>query len=225
MYAFFTAEDCFLVKKEWRDVWASRGHAPYDELVDRFWFCLALCPSVVRQAQILRKMSRSSISVDQEAIDAVTRQTLELRERFVDWYTMLTKYLPPPNEVPSQDSRFPYSTMFIFPSVWVGTLFMGYWSSMLLIQQILGEWTDVEFEESNSELLEKLFKSVEFTSKGFMGPYRVGYAMRISLEFANEEQKEWIRRLLSELSDGFAATSPTPGPGLPKPIIREIPIR
>jgi hypothetical protein len=220
MYSLFTAEDCFLAKKEWRDAWYNRGPEPYAALIDEFWYCLALCPSVVRQAQLLRKRSLSGSGVAEEGILIATRQTLELRDRFIEWHDTFLRYLPEPEEISSQDDSSPYSTMLTYATAWIGTLFMGYWASMLVIQDILEEWAGLAFEETSEDLLAQILKSVEFTSKGFMGPYRIGFSVRIALEFANQEQRRWIRKLLRDRSESFAATTPTSSPKMLRPIVR-----
>ncbi len=44
----------------------------------------------------------------------------------------------------------------------------------------------VNYTESNKELAGNIFRSVEVVGAGFMGPYRVGYAVRIAYEFADD---------------------------------------
>lgn len=214
MHAFFTGDDCFLARKEWRNVWDTGARTPYEKLVEEFWYYLALCPRVLKHARALRKKNHSPQGATQEEIDAVIRQTSELRDRLIRWFTTTTRYIPLPTEVPSEDPSFPTPTMYLFVSEWAGTLFIGYWSSLLLLQHVLAEWQETDFPETDEQLLENIFKSFEHTGKGFMGPYRVGYAVCMASEFADAERKVWIHQYLWERARQFAAVTPEMKPEL-----------
>ena len=209
MHALFTQQDCFLAKSEWRRLWASRRDS-YSALVDEFWECFALCASVMQQTHQLRTRLGDSIRVDVDRTLGLVREAEDLRNRLIAWYETVVEYMPSPREVATTDPESLYPTALTYPSVWLGTLYMGHWASLLIVQSTLetcGYPTDSL--DSNQALVEKILKSVECTSKGLMGPYRIGYSMWIAAEFAGPPERAWIMRVLGRTSSMFAATTPT----------------
>ena len=62
--------------------------------------------------------------------------------------------------------------------------------------------------ERNEVLLERIWKSVETVGSGYMGPYRVGYAVRVTYEFADARTRGYLFEVLRRSMAHYAASSP-----------------
>lgn len=145
----------------------------------------------------------------------VSQQAETLHTQLSHWYHDMLAFLPPPEETPSQSPDALCPTMYSCPSPWIGSLFMGCWTTLPILQAILGECNfRQDFAESNRELLNNVLKSVDYTSQGMMRPYRVGFALRIAVEFADPPTRTRILNLLAEISSSYAAVAPTKSPGV-----------
>lgn len=85
--------------------------------------------------------------------------------------------------------------------------------TLLILQAILGKCNFRE-DFGNHELLDKVLKSVGHTSRGMMGPYCVGHALRIAVEFADPPTRTRFIDLLASISASYAAVTPTKSPGV-----------
>lgn len=212
IHALLSLQDCFLAKAEWRNLW-SKNRDPLSALIDEFWDCFALCPHVVSRAYELRQRSEGGQYVEGSDMLDLTDEAEDLRNRIMGWHGILVQYLPPPEEVVTTDLEALYPTILTYHSVWIGSLYMGYWASLLILQATLTSCRyPVHFPQSSGELLVNILKSVECTSQGLMGPYRIGYSLRIAAEFAGTRERAWIGRVLGRTAGSFAATTPTEAP-------------
>lgn len=190
-----------------------RDHDPLSALIEEYWDCLALCPRIVSRAYKLRESAESGDRVDPTGILSLVEEAESLRNRLIGWHEIVVKYLPSPEEVPTTDPEALHPTILTYPSVWLGTLYMGYWASMLILQSTLASCHYPDHcAHRSQELLDNILKSVEYTSQGLMGPYRIGYSLRIAVEFAGPRERAWIARVLRRTAGSFAATTPTEEP-------------
>lgn len=212
MHAIFSLQDCFLAKPEWRNIWL-KNRDPLSALIDEFWDCFALCPGLVSRAYRLRQKMESGEYFDPSELVDLTSEAEDLRNRLIGWHGIMAKYLAPPQEVVTVDLEALHPTILTYRSVWVGSLYMGYWASLLILQFTLASCHyPVVFAQSSQDLLNNILKSVEYTSQGLMGPYRIGYSLRIAVEFAGPQERAWIRQILGRTAGSFAATTPTEAP-------------
>ncbi|OAA58551.1 C6 zinc finger domain protein [Niveomyces insectorum RCEF 264] len=72
------------------------------------------------------------------------------------------------------------------------------------------------YDQCNREYCRIIYRSFETLSAGMMGPYRVGFAMRISYEFADVPTQLWIRSLLDRSTKTYASSRAEAYPA-PKP--------
>ncbi|SPN96639.1 uncharacterized protein DNG_00160 [Cephalotrichum gorgonifer] len=209
--AFRGMIDCFLASDAWRNVWARiRDGDIYSAFVDDFWTCFSLCPRIIRLGRDLRLRTAAQQFVDPAEVFALTVETEELRNRLLRWHQGFSQYIPPPEEVPATDPGALYPTVLTYPTVWIGSLYMGFWASLLILQATLKACQyPGDFPLSNQELVDNILRSVECTSRRLLGPYRVGYSLRIAVEFAGPRERNWIRDRLHQSSASFAATTPT----------------
>ncbi|KAL1897723.1 hypothetical protein Sste5346_004031 [Sporothrix stenoceras] len=62
------------------------------------------------------------------------------------------------------------------------------------------------FDACNRRLCRTIFRSFEKLGVGLMGQYRIGFAMRVSYEFADVPTKQWILALLDRSVKTFASS-------------------
>lgn len=233
MNALFSGVDCFLAQKKWekelellseeleRDPISNarfRSNMPKGSfrLVGRYLHYLAKIPSILRHGWALREAVTHDMPIDLASVYLLTRRTEKLHADYLAWYERILEDIDLPEEVPTQDPTSPFETVLAYPSPWTGALHIGWWASMLIIQNVLnGCHQNNEYTEKNHEYANNIFRSLENVSAGVMGPYRVGYALRISYEFADVPTQYWIHSLLARFQPLYAATSgdvfPRPG--------------
>ncbi|POR32833.1 Uncharacterized protein TPAR_06966 [Tolypocladium paradoxum] len=215
---FPTGEACFLSRPEWKPIIRDGGrhliHPPQlpehtIHIVDGFFERLAELPAVLGPAHGLRE-SRTMGTVQQpqpETIAALARRAVECRRLFYAWYEEFKTLSVTPEEVPSKDPNSPFPVVLQHRVAWAGSMHMGYWASILILQEALVQcqWPE-DFGESRSELVQNILRSLESVGAGTMGPYRVGFSVRIAYEFASAEHQDWILGLLDRFKKTYAAT-------------------
>lgn len=215
MHYLFALEDCFLAKKKWQDVMTNYAADNITTAVgrdgvamlDQFFVHLAKVPSAIRCGYIIRETRKHGMPIDMAQVAFLKQHGARLREDFLGWYERYSPLLQQPLETPTEDPSSPYETVLRFDSNWHGSLTMGYWASMLIIQECLNQAGNHElYAESNRTLARNIYRSLETVSKGLMGPYRVGYAMRIAYDFADMPRQLWIRTLLDRMEERYAST-------------------
>ncbi|UKZ63458.1 uncharacterized protein TrAtP1_004688 [Trichoderma atroviride] len=213
---FPTSSKCFLACPEWRGAlcnneWGSilSPDAPdfSMQVVNSFFLCLADMPEVMWWGYPVREALMAGRQVSPRRIKQLAELVAEKRERFTEWYEDFKKIGVELKEAPSQDSNSPYQVILEHPVGWLGSMHMGYWASMLILQELLirCQWP-VDYQESQRELVQNILRSIESVGRGTMGPFRLGYSIRIVYEFANAEAQRWIITLLDRFSKRYAAT-------------------
>ena len=224
---FYPEKDpCFLSRPEWKEVMRDKGRrlihpefVPRDTVlvVDGFFQNLAEVPEVLKWGYLLREANRAGASVDATHAFLLAQRTAEVHANFTKWYDEeFMRITKPPIEVPtSRPDTSLYPMVLEYEHPWAGSMHLGSWASIIILQEVLTQcgWP-VDYEESQRDLVQKILRSVECVGKGIMGPFRVGYGLRIAYEFASAEAQEWIRGLLDGFSKSYAAvdksTYPSP---------------
>ncbi|PON29663.1 hypothetical protein TGAM01_v201029 [Trichoderma gamsii] len=213
---FPTSSKCFLARPEWRGVLCnnelgsifSPGAPDFSmQVANSFFLCLADMPEVMWWGYPVREALLAGRQVSPRRIKQVAELAAEKRERFTEWYEDFKKIGVELKEAPSQDPNSPYQVILEHPVGWLGSMHMGYWASMLILQELLirCQWP-VDYQESQKELVHSILRSLESVGRGTMGPFRLGYSIRIVYEFANVEAQRWIITLLDRFSKRYAAT-------------------
>lgn len=174
---------------------------------DDFIECLAELPSIMLQTYLFREAMQMGIAVDVEKVMTLSQQAVDIHMHFSTWFEDYQTLDMMPEEVLSEEPEPLYACVLKFKDAWHGSMVNGYWASMLILQETLRlcQWP-VSYEESQREYVQNILKSIEHVGKGIMGPYRMGYAMRIAYELANAESQQWIRDRLDKFSKRYAAT-------------------
>ncbi|KAI0128817.1 C6 zinc finger domain protein [Xylariales sp. AK1849] len=224
MNCLFAGQDCFLAEAPWQSVIQHDG-APSSTIagtvyqdslthVDRYFQLLAKLPSILRHAYALREANKSGDPVDVAKVLLLMQATEKVHSAFAEFYPAMLPANPTPKEVPTKDPQSMFPTVLEFKNPWAGAIHMGYWASMLILQESLNQcYYPIDYTESNRMFMLNILRSVETVSEGIMGPYRCGYGIRIAYEFADEEQKAWIRLCLDRFEKTYAATSSKSYPG------------
>lgn len=290
----FSADPCFLSKKKWQALLLELTSpeaivaGKYQGLTlqsarvyDAYFAHLARVPFIVHTGLYLREVLKQHTSQQQSGVIPTTisqeligkaaalgKEAALLRTDFQSWFAAYEslEQVCSPVEVPSQDVDSIFPTAMHFPSgVWHGSLYMGYWTSLFIVQSALlicrgltatttatlpspatptaagdggstrsGLGTSEEavpntmgYQEQtqeidyaalaadNQRLLDLIFRSVETVGKGYMGPFRIGYAVRIAYEAADLPTQMYLLGVLARRESHYAAvgTSGYPAPG------------
>ncbi|KFG86196.1 C6 zinc finger domain protein [Metarhizium anisopliae] len=215
---FPSGEGCFLSRPEWKPVVRDGGRHlihPATHLVrtihviDEFFERLAEIPSVLAPTFVLRESKTMGTfqQPDDVEIAALALRSIEYRRLFNAWYDKFTTIAPLPYDIPSQDPDSPFDFVLQYNMSWMGSMYIGYWACLLILQEALVqcEWPE-EFEQSRGELVRNILRSIETVGAGTMGPYRVGFGIRIAYELASTELQLWVRRVLDRFKKTYAAT-------------------
>lgn len=227
----FTRMDCFLDKPKWQKLSASLSAEAFEEgrkgttkavgvltkywatHHDRYWILLAKVPPVTRAAHRVREDRKHGIAPDPARLDRLAQQAGRLRSEYREWHeaALSAGSISQPAEVLSQDPGSPFVRVIRFTNPWVGSVHLGYWGTMLILQEALNlcqVGRERPYDESNRELALNILRSLEHVASGLQGPYRVAYSLRIAYEFVDPALQRWVDSALEKYSRHFAALSP-----------------
>jgi len=218
MGSLFSLEDCFLAKKKWqrllRGITRDKMIGVPDHVrdvvayLDLYMAHLARLPTVLKHGYPIMIAAKHGMPVDSAAASFLKKFAWALRNDLLSWFKYAEAVLGAPREVPSTDPISPYPTVFAFDNLWYGAVFMGYWTSLLVASSFISlVEPHPEWDEANRTLARNIFRSFESVSQGIMGPYRVGFSMRISYDVADVPTQRWIRQLLDRMSSLYGATN------------------
>lgn len=213
MEALFSGKACFLDLEEWRyiallppaDSFSARFYEKTDELAR----CFATLPWLVKEIYALRTANASEIST-LTRVSALVHRTLEVYGRLQQWYEEFTAFAPLPDEVPSSTQDQLYPVVYSYYNSSIATAFCIYYATIIILHRILVECHHPAGDAREISLaVDKVCKSVEYlAATGTLGPYRVGFSMRIAFEFATVATKLWIRKWLIQFEKIYKACNP-----------------
>lgn len=236
----FYRNDCFLDQPKWQKLSASlsleisgdkKGNegvlepfnaqdSSWSKYHDLYYVLQAKVPPVTRVAYDIREDRRHGIAPDPTQVEILAQQAGRLRTEYRAWYDGAVSggAITPPVEVPSRDLNSPFVIVLRFSNPWIGSVFIGYWATMLILQGALSEFQagvqERPYDEDNQGLARDILRSLEHIGRGIMGPYRVGYALRIAYEFIDLPLQMWVESTLERYSRDYAALSPETYPRL-----------
>lgn len=223
MNSLFGGHECFLAEPAWQRVIqhhgassSTLGHAIYEDsvhIVDKYFQLLSRLPTILHRGYVLRETNKHGLPVNIADVMLLTKDAEQLHSEFSAWYPTLLPISPLPTEIPTKDPFSIYPTVLEYQSPWMGSLHMGYWAPMLILQECLNQCLyPVDYTESNQLFTLNILRSVETVGSGMMGGYRCGFSVRIAYEFADERAKGWLGLWLSRFEKTYAATSSTTYP-------------
>ncbi|KAF5661541.1 hypothetical protein FHETE_8397 [Fusarium heterosporum] len=214
---FYPGKDqLFLSRPAWKQVmldggrhliYAADAPASHIRVGDGFLSNLAQLSPVLHSGYLLREALKAGISIEPNKVSALSHMAAVNHARWTQWYDDFdTLEFPRPVEVtPTDPVDSLFETLLEFQSPAAGSLLMGYWASMLILEETLVQCGTPRAESVTRYFVEQILRSLESVGRGTMGPYRVGYAVRIVYEFATAEEQRWIGRMLDKFSQGYAA--------------------
>lgn len=179
--------------------------------IDAYFVLLAQLPTLIRAGYNIRQGRNHDIEPDPDQVAWLRSKAEELRTAVLSWYhdCVSDSALADPVEVPSRDPTSPYATVFEHRNPWEGCIILSYWSSLLILQECLNQCHSgpgLLFSDSQ-ELAHNILRSIEYVGQGLMGPYRVGYPLRIAYDFADRRSQSWMLSKVSGYNDTYAALS------------------
>lgn len=170
---------------------------------DGYFVLMAQIPNIVRASYDIRKAKRHGIEPDSAPVSQLKLEAMKLREEYLSWYnnSLSAGAFRLPAEVLSLDPTSPFPSVLKFNSPWVGSVLISYWANMLIVQECLDQLqleTDRSFTDSNRELANNVLRSLEHVGEGIMGPFRVGYAIRIVYDFVDIPLQLWTLSKVSK---------------------------
>jgi len=209
MEALFAGKHCFLDREEWRNLAlqlpGDKISAQFYEKTEEFSKCLAVCPGLVKEAYALR--SPDSIPEAAQVLSLLHR-TIEVYDRLQQWFEGFIKFAPSPEEVMSSSRDSLYPVVYHYHNASIATVFCSYNATAIIFRKILMEFKYADYADEISQSVDNICKSVEYLSEtGIMGPYRLGFSMRIAYEVSTITTKLWIRTWLVRLQKFYGSIS------------------
>ncbi|KAL3589129.1 hypothetical protein FPOAC2_11290 [Fusarium poae] len=211
-------EELFLSRPEWNQVMFDGGRRliynadtpiGHIHVGDGFLANLTQLSPVIHWGYLVREANRAGISVEPSKVSALAQMALVSHARFVRWYEEFDalEFPRPIETLPTDPTASLFKTVLEHQSAAAGSLLMGYWASMLIIEETLIECGTprANADVSSRYFVEQILRSIESVAQGAMGPYRIGFAVRIVYEFSTGEEQRWIGSLLDKFSKGYAA--------------------
>ena len=212
MHSMFSGEDCFLTSEEWHKMMREQytANMPRDlhDVIEDFFAFFTYTPSLVHKLYRLKEMDVSTPQALQ-IISAALEEALRLQARTGVWHDKYTKIAPPPVEVPSWrcDPLFP--NILTYSDMIYATIYCGYYSCMVIVHEALRTFAyPGPHEAMVIHFRDQICKSVEYCGGGVLGPYRMGFALRVAMEVADPVTKIWLIARLQEFSKFYAAAQP-----------------
>ncbi|KAJ5602054.1 hypothetical protein N7510_011588 [Penicillium lagena] len=212
MHSMFSGQPCFLASSNWHEMmqeqYTSDVPLHLHNILEQFFAYFTFTPSLIHRLYSLRDPDMTKEKAMQ-IISELEPDALDMKLKIEAWYEQFSQLAPPPTEIPSSlnDSLFPM--VFTFSDVMLSTIYTGYYSYMVIIHEILRVCGQAGPHDSMvAYFCDQICKSVEYSSTGLLGPYRIGFPLRVAIEVADAETRAWIMGRLQEFSKIYAAAQP-----------------
>jgi hypothetical protein len=212
MHSVFSGEKCFLASSDWHTVMRQQfdftlAAELYVLVEDLFGFYTAI-PSLLHQLYGFKKEASEGATTRSRASELLT-QALDIQDKLAAWYEKLIHAVPPPTESLSSMRDTLYPIVYSFSDVDTATIFSAYYSYMAIIHAALRL---CQYPGDHAAMVayfrDQICKSVEYNARGLLGPYRLGFPLRVAYEFADPVTKVWVESWLQRLSRTYAAMLP-----------------
>ncbi|KAJ5103233.1 hypothetical protein N7532_003762 [Penicillium argentinense] len=212
MHSMFAGEDCFLASEEWhqmmRQQYTPDMRKDLHEVIEEFFALFTYTPSLVHKLYRLKEMDVSSPEALQ-IISVALEQALQLQDKVGAWYKKFEKIAPQPVEAPSLKNDEMFPVVLTYSDMIYAIIFCGYYSYKVIIHEVLRTFSYPGLHAPMTIYFrDQICKSVEYCSIGVLGPYRLGFPLRVAIEVADPATKTWIIARLQEFSKIYAAASP-----------------
>ncbi|KAL5356735.1 hypothetical protein BJX96DRAFT_171883 [Aspergillus floccosus] len=214
MHAVFSGEECFLASDEWHAVMRQQfdniiPREIQDQVEDLFASFTAI-PRLIHGMFEIRTADPSD-PLTQLKISKLVAEALAMRGDLDAWYERFTWLVPPPSEVPSSCGDPLYPTVFHFAGADTASIFNAYYAYMTVVHELLrtcGFGPPGTHEAYVVYFRDQICKSVEYNTRGLLGPSRMAFPLRVAYEVGNTATKAWIGGWLQKLSQRYGALAP-----------------
>jgi len=218
MEALFGGHDTFLREPDWQQIAMPRLDPTITdeqhELMLELSNELAFIPVLVRDGIALRMLIAQG-EFDPSQVAKLTNRGLRLYYRFKNWHERWAVSVGVPREVPSATGDKLFPMVFAYQNFGFATVYCSYYACMIILQELLNVCKyPQDFDADNAEMVNNICKSVEYNGSGSLGPYRMGFSVRIAMEVASLEVKSWIINWITQVSKNYAVLSPQNFPKL-----------
>jgi hypothetical protein len=212
MHSMFSGEECFLASDHWhekmRQQFTTDLPAKLHHSIELFFAYFTYAPSLVHKLYDLKHVDVTSAEA-LRTISEVLSKALEMQTKLAIWYEQYSQIAPPPVETLSSTGDELYPIVLDYTDVSCATIYCGYYSYMVIIHEIFKTCG----YPGNHEMMVAYFRdricmSVEYNSVGVMGPYRMGFPLRVAFEIADTVTRSWILNRLEQFSKTYAAAQP-----------------
>jgi hypothetical protein len=208
MYSLFGGTECIFASDEWHSVMKQQGNPGLSfelgNLVEEFFAYFTLSPSLVHKLYSLKEADFANPATLAKLAELL-KEALEFQEKLALWYDKFCHATPAPYEVLSSTGDTVYPIVLWYSDVNSATIYCSYYSYMVLIHEILRTCGyPGEHRAIVAHFRDQICKSVEYTAQGLLGPYRMGFALRVVWEVADAVTKQWIKGCLRTFSEFYS---------------------
>jgi hypothetical protein len=208
----FSGEQCFLASEEWHHMMQKQYTADMStdlhNSIEQFFSFFTYAPSLVHKFYSLKEADLSTPEA-QQTISATLTQALDMQSKLVVWYEQFSRIYPPPVEIPSSTHDELYPTILVYEEIIHATIYCGYYSYMAIIHETLKTFGWPGLHGSMVVYYcDQICKSVEYSGVGVLGPFRLGFPLRVAYEVSDPRTRSWILIRLEQFSKIYAAARP-----------------
>jgi hypothetical protein len=212
MHSMFSGEECFLASAQWHDTMRRRFTEELPEelhhSIEQFFAYFTYAPDLVHKLYDLRNPEVTGAE-ELQRIPEVVSQALEMQTTLAMWYEQFSRIALPPTETISSTGDKLYPIVLTYTDVNCATIYCGYYSYMVIIHEVLrGCGYPGEHETMVVYFRDQICKSVEYNTRGLLGPYRMGFPLRVVFEIADPVTRAWVLNRLGHISKTYAASRP-----------------
>lgn len=208
----FAGEPCFLASDDWHQMmkqqYVSEIPLNYHDSIEEFFALFTYSPSLVHKLYGLREKDPSSPGVMQEISDALS-QALDLENRLGLWYQGWCQISSPPVERPSATYDPMYPVILSYADFTDAQIYCGYYAYRIIVHEALKTFG---FPGPQAERVlffrDQICRSLEYTGAGVLGPYRIGFPVRVAIEVSDPFTISWLHERLKEFFKFYAAANP-----------------
>ncbi|RHZ52835.1 uncharacterized protein CDV56_105574 [Aspergillus thermomutatus] len=212
MHSLFSGERCFLASERWHAVMRQRINSfsseELENLLEEFIELFSLAPSLVHALYEIKAADMTHPTTWKKLSETLTR-TLEMQNKLSLWYNRFSRIAPTPYERLSSTDDAVYPIVLHYSDLNIASLFNSYHAYMAIIHEALRTLGyPGEHEAMVAFFRDQICKSVEYSGAGLLGPYRMGFPLRVAYEVADIRTKAWIENRLMQMSRNYAAVQP-----------------
>ncbi|KAJ5174992.1 uncharacterized protein N7482_000869 [Penicillium canariense] len=212
MHSMFSGEACFLATQEWhqmmRQQCAPGISSDLHQSIEQFFAYFTYAPSLVHRFYHLKEIDITTPEALQ-IISATLEQALDLQSKLAPWYEQFSQIAPPPSETLTSTDDLTYPIVLTYSDMTHASIYCGYYAYMIIIHEVLKTFG---YPGPHAAMViyfrDQICRSVEYSSVGVLGPYRLGFPLRVAIEVADPATRSWILARLSQFSKIYAASQP-----------------